>query len=105
MVVNYFEAHQMRALSAPGREAMISHLAQSEPDLAILDLRLGQDNGLDLLRDIRSRTDVPVIIVADVRRDEIDRVVGLELGTSHAGSVVTMSNRRHAASPPDAPPL
>jgi two-component system, OmpR family, response regulator len=80
MVVNYLEAHQMRALSAPGREAMMSHLAQSEPDLAILDLRLGQDNGLDLLRDIRSRTDVPVIIVADKRRDEIDRVVGLELG-------------------------
>jgi two-component system, OmpR family, response regulator len=59
MVVNYLEAHQMRALSAPGREAMMSHLAQSEPDLAILELRLGQDNGLDLLRDIRSRTDVP----------------------------------------------
>src|ERR1700730_14396256 len=56
MVVNYLEAHQMRAWSAPGREAMMSHLAQ------ILELRLGQDNGLDLLRDIRSRTDVPVII-------------------------------------------
>ena len=70
----------MRALSAPGREAMMSHLAQSEPDLAILELRLGQDNGLDLLRDIRSRTDVPVIILADERGDDIDRVVGLELG-------------------------
>jgi DNA-binding response OmpR family regulator len=80
MVVNYLEAHQMRALSAPGREAMISHLALSEPDLAILDLRLGQDNGLDLLRDIRSRTDVPVIILADERRDDIDPAVGLELG-------------------------
>ena len=67
MVVNYLEAHQMRALSAPGREAMMSHLAQSEPDLAILELRLGQDNGLDLLRDIRSRADVPVIILADER--------------------------------------
>jgi CheY-like chemotaxis protein len=80
MVVNYLEAHQMRALGAPGREAMMSHLAQSEPDLAILDLRLGQDNGLDLLRDIRSRADVPVIILADERRDDIDPVVGLELG-------------------------
>src|SRR5258708_22197997 len=80
MVVNYLEAHQMHALGAPGREAMMSHLAQSEPDLAILDLRLGQDNGLDLLRDIRSRTDVPVIIVADERRDDIDPVVRLELG-------------------------
>src|SRR6266403_5819972 len=80
MVVNYLEAHQMHALGAPGREAMMSHLAQSEPDLVILDLRLGQDDGLDLLRDIRSRSDVPVIIITGDRRDEIDRVIGLELG-------------------------
>ena len=32
------------------------------------------------MRDIRSRTDVPVIILADERRDDIDPVVGLELG-------------------------
>jgi two-component system, OmpR family, response regulator len=38
MVVNYLEAHEMRALSAQGRETMMDHLAQSEPDLAILDL-------------------------------------------------------------------
>jgi two-component system, OmpR family, response regulator len=80
MVVNYLEAHEMRALSAPGPETIINHLAQSEPHLAILDLGLGQDNGLDLWRDIRSRTDVPGIILADERRDDIDRVVGLELG-------------------------
>jgi CheY-like chemotaxis protein len=90
MVVNYLEAHQMRALGAPGRDAMMSHLAQSEPDLAILDLRLGQDNGLDLLRDIRSRADVPVIILADERRDDIDRVVGL-------GSVPMTVSPRHSA--------
>src|SRR5260370_42558613 len=59
MVVNYLEAHQMRALSAPGREAMMSHLAQGEPDLSLLEVRLGQDNRLGLLRGIRSRTDVP----------------------------------------------
>jgi two-component system, OmpR family, response regulator len=80
MVVNYLEAHEMCALSAPGLEIIINHLAQSEPHLAILDLGLGQDNGLNLWRDIRSRTDVPVIILADERRDDIDRVVGLELG-------------------------
>jgi two-component system OmpR family response regulator len=33
-----------------------------------------------VLRDIRSRSDVPVIIMTGHRRDEIDRVVGLELG-------------------------
>src|SRR5258708_31412354 len=55
-------------------------LVREEPNLVILDLRLGQEDGLDLLREIRSRSDVPVIITTGHRRDEIDRVVGLELG-------------------------
>ena len=46
----------------------------------ILDLRLGQDDGLDLLREVRSNSDVPVIIITGHRRDDIDRVVGLQLG-------------------------
>jgi DNA-binding response OmpR family regulator len=46
----------------------------------ILDLRLGHEDGFDLLREIRSRSDVPIIITTGDRRDEIDRVVGLELG-------------------------
>ncbi len=79
MVVDYFEDHNMRAISASGRE-MARQLAVGEPSLVILDLRLGQENGLDLLREIRSRSDIPVIITTGHRRDEIDRVVGLELG-------------------------
>jgi DNA-binding response OmpR family regulator len=55
-------------------------IARGEPSLVILDLRLGQDDGLDLLRELRARSDVPVIITTGHRRDEIDRVVGLELG-------------------------
>ena len=51
-----------------------------EPDLIVLDLRLDQEDGLELLRETRSRSDVPVIIITGDRRDEIDRVVGLELG-------------------------
>jgi two-component system OmpR family response regulator len=79
-VVNYLVEHNIRAASASGREEMIRRFATSEPDLVILDLRLGQEDGLDLLREIRSRSDVPVIITTGHRRDEIDRVVGLELG-------------------------
>ena len=80
MVVNYLEDHHMRAVGASGRQEMASHLANGDPSLVLLDLSLGQDNGLDLLRDTRSRSDVPVIIITGDRRDEIDRVVGLELG-------------------------
>jgi two-component system OmpR family response regulator len=80
MIVNYLETHDMRAVAASGRDEMARHFAAGEPDLVTLDLRLEQDNGLDLLREIRTRSDVPVIIVTGGRRDEIDRVVGLELG-------------------------
>ena len=80
MVVDYLEQHNMRAVSASGRQELVHHFAASEPDLVILDLRLGQEDGFDLLREIRSRSDVPIIITTGDRRDEIDRVVGLELG-------------------------
>ena len=80
MVVNYLEEQDIRAVGAAGRQEMVRQIAGYEPSLVILDLRLGQDDGLDLLREIRSRSDVPVIITTGYRRDEIDRVVGLELG-------------------------
>jgi two-component system, OmpR family, response regulator len=81
LLVNYVEDHSiMRATSASGREELVDLLAAREPSLVILDLRLGQEDGLDLLREIRSRSDLPVIIATGDRCDEIDRVVGLELG-------------------------
>src|SRR6516165_5653458 len=80
MVGDYVEQHNMRAVPASGRQEMVDHFAAAEPDLVVLDLRLGQEDGFDLLREIRSRSDVPIIIITGDRRDEIDRVVGLELG-------------------------
>ncbi len=79
MLASYFEEHDMPASAAAGRNELARQL-QEEPSLVILDLRLGQDDGLDLLREIRSSSDVPVIITTGHRLDEIDRVVGLELG-------------------------
>src|SRR5205807_10139673 len=58
----------------------VGHLGSAEVNLVILDLRLGQEDGLDLLREVRAKSDVPVIIVTGHRRHDIDRVVGLELG-------------------------
>jgi len=80
MLGDYLEQQNMRAVSASGRQEMVHHFAVNEPDLVVLDLRLGQEDGFDLLREIRSRSDVPIIITTGDRRDEIDRVVGLELG-------------------------
>jgi DNA-binding response OmpR family regulator len=59
---------------------MAREVAAREPGLIILGLHVGQDNGLDLLRDLRSHSDVPVIVLTGRRYDESDWVVGLELG-------------------------
>src|SRR5215813_9948724 len=69
MVGDYLEQQNMRAVSASGRQEMVHHFAANEPDLVVLDLRLGQEDGFDLLREIRSRSDVPIIITTGDRRD------------------------------------
>src|SRR3954468_20086553 len=48
-------------------------------DLVVLDLVLPDGNGLEFLRSLRSRSDVPVIVLTS-RDEETDRVVGLEIG-------------------------
>jgi DNA-binding response OmpR family regulator len=80
MAKRYFECHSIRAAEASGREELHRHLVSGDPAMIILDLRLGADNGLDVLRQIRSRSDVPVIITATDQYDETDRIIGLEFG-------------------------
>lgn len=80
MVVSYFDENGLRAGGvASGRDAA-HYLPQKTLRLIVLDLQLGQEDGLSLLREIRTKSDVPVIIITGNRRDEIDRIVGLELG-------------------------
>ena len=61
-----------------GRE-MHAMLAARSFDLLLLDVMLPGRSGLDLCRDIRKTSSVPIIMVS-ARGDEIDRVVGLEVG-------------------------
>jgi two-component system OmpR family response regulator len=80
MILNYFAENNIRTLVASNRQEMVDRLGNAEVNLVILDLRLGSEDGLDLLREVRLSSDVPVIIITGHRRDDIDRVVGLELG-------------------------
>jgi two-component system, OmpR family, response regulator RegX3 len=54
-------------------------LAAADADLVLLDLRLPDADGTDVCRALRARSDVPIIIVT-AKGEEVDRVVGLELG-------------------------
>jgi DNA-binding response OmpR family regulator len=64
--------------AADGREA-ISLARHANPDLILLDLMLPEVDGLDVCRELRKTSQVPVIMLT-ARGEEIDRVVGLELG-------------------------
>ena len=50
-----------------------------KPDIVVLDLMLPQVDGFDVCRQIRKKTDVPIIMLT-ARGEDIDKVLGLELG-------------------------
>ncbi|MBS0234660.1 MAG: winged helix-turn-helix domain-containing protein [Proteobacteria bacterium] len=80
MIASYLSEHGLIAFAGSGWQELSEFLEKEVIDLVILDLRLGREDGFDVLREIRSLTDIPVIITSGHRRDEIDRVIGLELG-------------------------
>jgi DNA-binding response OmpR family regulator len=75
------------ALERDGFNAEIAHTAADalsrgralRPDLVLLDIGLPDGSGLDVCRELRSFSNVPIIILS-ARGEEADRVVGLELG-------------------------
>ena len=75
----YLKAEHYEALSAmDGREAL--EMAQNEhPDLIILDLMMPEMSGTEVCREIRKTSNVPIIMLT-AKGEEIDRILGLELG-------------------------
>ena len=79
-VINYLSEQQVRAVAAEDGQKLMGRLATEVVSLVILDLQIGQNDGLDLLREIQSRTSVPVIITGRYPCDAADPLVGLEIG-------------------------
>jgi DNA-binding response OmpR family regulator len=78
LAYNLRKAHFEVSVAADGREAL--RLAtQVKPDLILLDLMIPEVDGLDVCRELRRTSRVPIIMIT-ARGEEADRVVGLELG-------------------------
>jgi two-component system, OmpR family, response regulator len=80
VIANYLESHNFHVSAVSDGRGMARILADKAVDLIVLDLKLSNEDGLDLMRGLDGRSDVPVILVTGHRREETDRVVGLELG-------------------------
>ena len=57
----------------------LTALSQAQPDLAILDIKMPRMDGMELLRRLRLKTDMPVIFLTS-KDEEIDEVIGLRMG-------------------------
>ena len=76
---DYLEAAGYAVLTADDGISALRVVDESQPDLVILDLGLPGMDGLDVCRELRKKTDVPIIILT-ARGEESDKIVGLELG-------------------------
>jgi two-component system, OmpR family, alkaline phosphatase synthesis response regulator PhoP len=75
----YLEKEGFAVTSASDGEQALVQYERSDPDLVILDLMLPKLDGFEVCRELRRRGDVPILMLT-ARSEDIDAIVGLELG-------------------------
>ncbi len=79
LVAQVLEGEGMHLVEAANGAEADAALRTKQFDLVLLDLKLPDDDGLNILRRLRQRSMVPVIVLT-AQSDEVDQILGLELG-------------------------
>jgi DNA-binding response OmpR family regulator len=79
MVGDYLKMHGFDVTLCDGGRSLRAKMETLTPDLVVLDLNMPEEDGLSIVRDLKSKSSVPVIMLT-ATASPIDRVVGLELG-------------------------
>jgi two-component system response regulator BaeR len=79
LLQDYLVAAGMRVSLVDDGAAVMAAVAEHSPDLLLLDLMLPNQDGLSLCRELRAQGNLPIIMLT-ARVEEIDRLLGLELG-------------------------
>src|SRR5687767_13458593 len=116
LLVRYLggEGHEVKAV--PDAPAMDKQLARERYDLVVLDLMLPGEDGLAICRRLRAQDTAPAIIMLTAKGDDVDRIVGLEMGADDylpkpfnprelVARIHAVLRRRQPAPPPGAPAL
>ena len=106
LVADYLGQNELRVTTVADGHSMAEVLDREVVDLILLDLRLRTEDGMSLARRLRDESMIPIIMLTG-RRDEADRVMGLELGADDyltkpfsprelLARIRTVLRRRHA---------
>ena len=79
VIADYLGQYEFRVTTVADGAAMQAVLASDVVDLIVLDLTLRAEDGIALVRRLRDQSAIPVVMLTG-RREEADRVMGLELG-------------------------
>jgi two-component system alkaline phosphatase synthesis response regulator PhoP len=76
----YLEREGFRTVSAPDGQAALDAVDKFRPDLVVLDLMLPKIDGLEVCRILRGKNEPVAILMLTARDEDIDKILGLELG-------------------------
>jgi len=76
---DYLEHAGFEVVAAADGKRALEVARDTHPDLVVLDLTLPSLDGLDVARSLRAQSSIPIVMLT-ARDDEVDRIVGLELG-------------------------
>ncbi|NMP32429.1 response regulator [Thalassotalea sp. M1531] len=79
LVKDYFQRQGFQVTVEGHGNNAVELIEKKQPDLVLLDIMLPGKNGLDICRELRTKSDIPVVMLT-ARTDDIDQIVGLEVG-------------------------
>lgn len=80
LLSDYLSQHAFRVTAISDSRSLARILGSESVDLVVVDLNLGHEDGLEIVRRLSATSDVQIIIISGDHVDEADKVIGLELG-------------------------
>jgi DNA-binding response OmpR family regulator len=79
LIRKYLEKEGFSVTTFESAQNVVNEITRLKPDLLVLDIMMPGVDGLELCREIRKNTEIPIVFVS-ARDEELDRILGLELG-------------------------
>ncbi len=79
LITEYLKGYGFQVVALPDGFSVLEKIRTESPDMVILDIMLPEKDGLEVLKEIRSVSSIPVVMLT-AKGEDADRIVGLELG-------------------------